>query len=94
LAERCVGIHWNSTKSMGYDVALRLIDMLKRRGIMICVNAELADQLNMPELRVETFDACELLTVMGGDGTILSALDRRYPTICRSSASISAASAF
>ena len=79
MAARCVGIHWNSTKSMGYDVALRLIGMLKCRGIAVCVNDELADQLNMPDLRVEAFDDCELLFVLGGDGTILSALDRAIP---------------
>ena len=64
---------------MGYDVALRLIGMLKCRGIAVCVNDELADQLNMPDLRVEAFDDCELLFVLGGDGTILSALDRAIP---------------
>ena len=79
MAARCVGIHWNSTKSMGYDVALRLIGMLKCRGIAVCVNDELADQLNMPDLRVEAFEDCELLFVLGGDGTILSALDRAIP---------------
>ena len=79
MAVRCVGIHWNSTKSMGYDVALRLIGMLRSRGINVCVNDELANQLNIPDLRVEAFEACELLIVLGGDGTILSALDRAIP---------------
>ena len=79
MAARCVGIHWNSTKSMGYDVALRLIGMLKDRGITVCVNSELANQLNLSDLKVEDFAACELLIVLGGDGTILSALDRAIP---------------
>lgn len=79
MAVRCAGIHWNSTKSMGYEVALQLIDMLRRRGIKICVNDELAGQLNLPDLRVEAFEECELLFVLGGDGTILSALDRAIP---------------
>ena len=75
----CVGIHWNSTKPTGFEVALRLIGMLRRRGIDICVNDELSEKLNMPELRVERFDTCQLLIVLGGDGTILSALDRAIP---------------
>lgn len=79
MAVRCAGIHWNSTKRMGYEVALQLIDMLRRRGIKICVNDELAGQLNLPDLRVEAFKDCELLFVLGGDGTILSALDRAIP---------------
>ena len=32
-----VGIHWNSTKPTGYEVALRLIDTLERKGIKVCV---------------------------------------------------------
>ena len=79
MSVRCVGIHWNSTKSTGYEVALRLIEMLRRRGVDICVNDELAEKLKMPDLRVEAFDACGLLMVLGGDGTILSALDRAIP---------------
>ena len=79
MAVRCAGIHWNSTKSMGYEVALDLIAMLKRRGIQICVNDELAESLKMPDIRVEAFEECELLFVLGGDGTILSALDRAIP---------------
>lgn len=79
MAARCVGIHWNSTKSVGYDVALKLIDMLKSRGIRVCINSELSDHLRMSELPVEAFQDCDLLIVLGGDGTILSALDRAIP---------------
>ena len=42
---QCVGIHWNSTKLTGYEVALRLIGMLRRRGVTVCVNDELAEKL-------------------------------------------------
>lgn len=79
MAVRCAGIHWNSTKSMGYEVARGLIAMLKRRGIKICVNDELAESLKMPDIQVEAFEECDLLFVLGGDGTILSALDRAIP---------------
>lgn len=79
MSVRCVGIHWNSTKSTGYEVALGLIRMLQSRNVKICVNSELGDHLRMPELHVEAFEECELLFVLGGDGTILSALDRAIP---------------
>lgn len=79
MSVRCVGIHWNSTKSMGYEVALDLIAKLHARGVTVCVNAELSDKLNMDGLRVEAFEECGLLFVLGGDGTILSALDRAIP---------------
>lgn len=79
MSARCVGIHWNSTKSSGYEVALDLIAMLRARNVQICVNAELAEHLNLPGLRVEAFEECDLMFVLGGDGTILSALDRAIP---------------
>ena len=79
MSVKCVGIHWNSTKQTGYEVALKLIDMLRHRGIEVCVNDELASQLQQPDLSVEAFEKCQLLMVLGGDGTILSALDRAIP---------------
>ena len=79
MSVRCVGIHWNSTKATGFDVALRLIDLLRRRGVKICVNEELAEKLNMPEPPANTFQDCQLLMVLGGDGTILTALDQAIP---------------
>lgn len=74
-----IGIHWNSSKPTGYEVALGLIDMLGRRGVEVCVNDELGDRMGMPKSRVEAFENCEVLMVLGGDGTILSALDRAIP---------------
>lgn len=79
MAERCVGIHWNSTKQTGLPVALKLIEMLEARGVKICVNSELFGYLNRAELRVNAFESCELLIVLGGDGTILTALDSAIP---------------
>ena len=79
MAVRCVGIHWNSTKWTGLEVALHLIQMLEVRGIEVCVNDELYRHLNRPDLNVGTFRQCELLIVLGGDGTILSALDSAIP---------------
>lgn len=75
MSVQCVGIHWNSTKPTGFEVALRLIEMLRNRGVGICMNDELAERLNLPCPGAEAFGACQLLVVLGGDGTILSALD-------------------
>ena len=79
MSVRCAGIHWNSSKREGFEVARSLIAMLRQRGVEICVNAELAEALNDGELRVEAFEHCGLLIVLGGDGTILSGLDRAIP---------------
>ena len=79
MAKQCVGIHWNSTKRSGLPVARRLIDMLEARGVEVCVNSELFGYLADDALRVNAFERCELLIVLGGDGTILTALDSAIP---------------
>lgn len=79
MAVRCVGIHWNPSKSTGLDVARKLIELLEQRGVGVCLNSSLNDALNAPGVLVERFDLCQLLIVLGGDGTILSGLDRAIP---------------
>lgn len=79
MAERFVGIHWNSTKQTGLSVALKIIEMLETRGIQVCANSELYSCLDRRELRLNDFENCELLIVLGGDGTILTALDSAIP---------------
>lgn len=71
-----VGIHWNSSKELGLDAARRLIRVLRDREIQICANKSLAIALKEPLLYEEgSYAQCEMLIVLGGDGTILSALD-------------------
>ncbi|MBR1558701.1 MAG: NAD(+)/NADH kinase [Clostridia bacterium] len=79
MAVERVGIHWNSTKRTGLEVALRLMRMLEARGVEIVVNGELQQQLGRPDIPVDAFERCGLLIVLGGDGTILSALDCAIP---------------
>ena len=74
-----VGIHWNSTKRKGADVACRLAHMLMERGVELCVNDELSTAMDTSNMYVNTFEDCDLLIVLGGDGTILSALDHAMP---------------
>ena len=75
MSVRCIGIHWNSSKPMGLEVAERLIDMLRRRGVQVCLNADLNERMDAADCLVDRFDRCQLLIVLGGDGTILSGLD-------------------
>ena len=79
MSVQCVGIHWNSSKQTGIDVARKLIRMLRRKRVDICVNADLANEIREPDLLVDAFGQCRLLIVLGGDGTILSALDCAIP---------------
>ena len=74
-----VGIHWNSSKSPGLGVADRLIGLLRQKGADVCLNAELSQALNASDCLVDRFEQCQLLIALGGDGTILSALDRAIP---------------
>ena len=75
MSVRCVGIYWNSSKSLGPSVAERLIGMLRQRGVAVCLNADLNATIGMTDCLVDRFDRCQLLIVLGGDGTILSGLD-------------------
>ncbi|MBR3272779.1 MAG: NAD(+)/NADH kinase [Clostridia bacterium] len=75
MSVRCIGIHWNSSKPMGLEVAERLIDMLRRRGVQVCLNADLSERMDAADCLADRFDRCQLLIVLGGDGTILSGLD-------------------
>ena len=75
MSVRCIGIHWNSSKPMGLEVAERLIDMLRRRGVQVCLNADLSERMDAADCLADRFDRCQLLIVLGGDGTTLSGLD-------------------
>ena len=79
MSVRCVGIHWNPSKSMGLEVAQRLIDLWTRRGVEVCLNSGLSSALGASDFLSDDFSRCQLLIVLGGDGTILSSLDRAIP---------------
>ena len=79
MAVSCVGIHWNSSKTAGPEVARKLIDLFSGRGVEICLNSSLDANLGGPGFLVDQFDRCQLLVVLGGDGTILSGLDSAIP---------------
>lgn len=76
-----IGIHWNSQKIIGVEAARRMITLLRDRQIEICVNEQLAQVLKDSGLKVsKAFSDCELLIVLGGDGTILRALEMAIPS--------------
>lgn len=75
-----VGIQWNSSKELGLEAAQCLIQILEKRNIQICANKSLADALESPGLYDPSgYSDCEMLIVLGGDGTILRALDLAIP---------------
>ena len=79
MSHRCIGIHWNSSKPSGLEVARKLIGLLRQKDVEVCLNGSLDAQLDVSGCLVDRFDRCQLLIVLGGDGTILSGLDRAIP---------------
>ena len=76
---RRVGIFWNSSKREGLEVARELMKLLDEHNISVTTGITLAHALGNPELCKDKFEDCDLLIVLGGDGTILSALDYALP---------------
>lgn len=77
---RKIGIYWNSSKETGLEVARRLIRVLADRNIRASVNKSLAEIFGETELCDHcAFSDCDMLIVLGGDGTILRALDYAIP---------------
>ena len=76
---RRVGIVWNSSKRAGFEVACELKALLDEYSVSVTTGITLAHALGLPELAQAGFGECDLLMVLGGDGTILSALDYALP---------------
>ena len=76
---RKVGIVWNPSKRAGFEVARELKELLVEYGVSITTGITLAHALGCPELSGGRLEECDLLAVLGGDGTLLSALDLALP---------------
>ena len=76
---RRIGIIWNPIKTSGFEVARELREILAERGLSVTTGITLAHALGAPELAEGSFEECDLLMVLGGDGTLLSALDYALP---------------
>lgn len=76
---RRVGLVWNPSKRTGFEVARELKKLLDEYGVSVTTGITLAHALGSPELSEGSFEECDLLMVLGGDGTLLSALDYALP---------------
>ena len=76
---RKVGIVWNSSKRTGFEVARELKNLLDEYSVSVTTGIALAHALGCPGLADGKLEDCDLLVVLGGDGTILSALDYALP---------------
>jgi len=73
------GIFWNSTKSNGLPTAKKLCELLEKRGCKVCADEKLSEILGCDVLKKNCDPGCDVLFVLGGDGTLLSALDYAVP---------------
>ena len=77
---RKVGVLWNSSKPEGLDTARWVLSVLKSKGVSYSVDENLSDTFGEREhMDRISFSDCEMLIVLGGDGTILRALDYAIP---------------
>lgn len=77
---RKVGVLWNSSKPEGLDTTRRVLSVLKSKGVSYSVDENLSDTFGERErMDRSSFSDCEMLIVLGGDGTILRALDYAIP---------------
>jgi len=73
------GVRWNPTKGDGLPVAIKLISILARHGCRVCADAKLSRILHCESLPEDGDPGCDVLFVLGGDGTLLTALDYAVP---------------
>ncbi len=75
-----VGVIWNASKTMGLEAVKRILYILNQKQISYSTNAELAQAIEDTSVQDTcNFRDCDVLTVFGGDGTILRALDVAIP---------------
>ncbi len=74
---RRVGVLWNPKKPAGLPVARRVLNILEARGVIPYLDAGLASAFSRQA--ADGYQDCDLLVVLGGDGTLLSALEVAIP---------------
>lgn len=73
-----VGIWCNCEKPGAVEVAGQLLNALCARGIKVCAERKLMETLG--DNRLESgYDDCDVIAVLGGDGTILSCMEVALP---------------
>lgn len=75
MAQRRVGIWYNDSKENSLEAAYQLVGVLRRHGVKPVMGPMLAQALGETASRQEDFAGCEFLCVLGGDGTLLAAVD-------------------
>ena len=78
---RQAGIWWNPGKQNTVGVASLLADMLIKREVSVFAEASLAEAMGDSRVHpASSFENCDILFALGGDGTLISALEAAVPT--------------
>lgn len=72
---KAVGIVWNSTKREGIKCAERIRSICDRKGIAVYADKELSETISCAPLAEDGSTDVDIIAVLGGDGTILAALN-------------------
>ena len=72
---KAVGIVWNSTKREGILCAERIRSICDGKGIVVYADKELSETLSCAPLTEDGSTDVDVIAVLGGDGTILAALN-------------------
>jgi len=76
MAREAIGIYSNLNKRDVLPVAVSVAGFLRKRGVEVYAQPELQEVLSLDDAHVAPdFRDCGLAVVLGGDGTILSAMD-------------------
>ena len=75
MAQRRVGIWYNDSKENSLETAYQLVGVLRRQGVKPVMGPMLAQALGETASSQGDFAGCEFLCVLGGDGTLLAAVD-------------------
>lgn len=79
MAIERVGMLWNPSKPTGVEVARRACEIFENNDLSIVLEPQLAAVLNLHGYSGDDFSDCDLLVVLGGDGTLLSTLSTAIP---------------
>lgn len=73
------GIFWNPTKAKGLEVAQRLYGLLSGYGCTVVSDDTLSARTGCEVFPAGRDPECDVMFVLGGDGTLLHALDTTIP---------------
>lgn len=77
---RSIGIWWNPEKQNAVCTAASLIESFQKRSVSVFADEKLAKETGCSDIHVTNdLSNCDVIVAIGGDGTLISALDSAIP---------------